>query len=45
MAVWAGARFQRRPKAAFSRRRCTLMKVSMERKELPPVITARIGEQ
>ena len=31
MAVWAGARFQRRPKAAFSRRRCTVMKVSMER--------------
>ena len=30
MAVWAGARFQRRPKAVFSRRRCTVMKVSME---------------
>jgi len=28
------------PKAAFSRRRCTLIKVSMERKELPPVMTA-----
>ena len=32
MAVWAGARFQRRPKAAFNRRRCTLMKVSIDRK-------------
>ena len=40
--VWAGARFQRRPKAVFSRRRCTVMKVSMERWELPPVTTARI---
>src|SRR3984957_1306248 len=29
--VWAGARRQCRPKAAFNRRRCTLMKVTMER--------------
>jgi len=42
MAVWAGARFERSPKAVFSRRRRTVMKVSMARKELPPVSTARI---
>jgi hypothetical protein len=29
--VWAGARRQCRPKATFNRRRCTLMKVTMER--------------
>ena len=29
--VWAGARRQCRPKAAFNRRRCTLMKVTIER--------------
>ena len=29
--------------AAFIWRRCTLMKVSMERKELPPVTTARMA--
>jgi hypothetical protein len=38
----AGARFQRRPNAAFSRGRCTLIKVSIERREFPPVTTARI---
>src|ERR1017187_2903073 len=42
MAVWAGARFQFRPKAAFSRLRCTVMNVSMERYELPPGTAARI---
>jgi hypothetical protein len=31
-----------RPKATFNRRRCTLIKVSTERKELPPVTTARM---
>jgi hypothetical protein len=29
-------------KAAFNLRRCTLIKVSIERKELPPVTTARM---
>lgn len=37
MAVWTGARFQREPQEAFNRRRCTLMKASTERKELPPL--------
>ena len=45
MAVWAGARFQRSPKAAFNRTRWISMKVVMDRKEFPPVTTAKIENE